>query len=51
MKNEGLKRCYARACKLVAEFQSVALTHIPRAENKEADKLVNAALDGKDLPE
>ena len=51
VKNEGLKRRYARACELVAEFQSVALTHIPRAENKEADKLVNAVLDGKDLPE
>ena len=51
VKNEGLKPYYARACDLVAEFQSVALTHIPRAKNKEADKLVNAVLDGKDLPE
>ena len=51
VKNEGLKPYFARACELVAEFQSVALTHIPRARNKEADKLVNAVLDGKDLPD
>lgn len=51
VKNEGLKPYYRRACELAGEFQSVALTHIPRAENREADKLVNAALDDRDLPE
>ncbi|MDP2649185.1 MAG: ribonuclease HI family protein [Patescibacteria group bacterium] len=30
---------------IVAHFQSVRFTHIPRAENKEADALVNEALD------
>ncbi len=51
VRNEGLKPYYARACELVAEFQSVALSHIPRQQNKEADKLVNAALDGKEIPD
>lgn len=31
----------------VAAFPNLVLTHIPRAENKEADRLVNEALDGK----
>jgi ribonuclease HI len=51
VKNEGLKPYHRRACDLVGEFQSVALTHIRRTDNKEADKLVNAALDGKDIPD
>jgi ribonuclease HI len=51
VKNEGLKPYYRRACDLVGEFQSVALTHIPRSDNREADKLVNAVLDGKDIPD
>jgi ribonuclease HI len=51
VKNEGLKPYYARACALVESFQSVAVTHIPRRNNTLADKLVNACLDGKELPE
>lgn len=51
VKNEGLKPLYERACELVHSFKSVAVTHIPRSENKLADKLVNAALDGKELPD
>lgn len=51
VKNEGLKPYYARACLLLDAFQSVAVTHVRRADNKLADKLVNACLDGKELPE
>jgi ribonuclease HI len=51
VKNAGLKPLYARACELVDSFKSVAVLHIPRSDNKLADKLVNAALDGKELPE
>jgi ribonuclease HI len=51
VKNEGLKLYYARACKMVDDFQLVAVNHIPRSQNKLADKLVNATLDGKELPE
>jgi ribonuclease HI len=31
----------------VANFPHLTLTHVPRAQNKEADRLVNEALDGK----
>ncbi len=31
----------------VSQFPNVTLIHVPRAENKEADRLVNEALDGK----
>ncbi len=31
----------------VASFPHLTLKHIPRAQNKEADRLVNEALDGK----
>lgn len=31
----------------VANFPHLILTHVPRAQNKEADRLVNEALDGK----
>lgn len=31
----------------VANFPHLTLTHIPREKNKEADRLVNEALDGK----
>ena len=51
VRNEGLKPFYERACQLVGEFKSVAVTHVPRADNKLADALVNACLDGRELPE
>lgn len=31
----------------VAHFPNLILTHVPREKNKEADRLVNEALDGK----
>jgi len=31
----------------VSSFPKLTLTHVPRAQNKEADRLVNEALDGK----
>ncbi len=31
----------------VSSFPNLTLTHVPRAQNKEADRLVNEALDGK----
>lgn len=31
----------------VSNFPNLTLTHVPRAKNKEADRLVNEALDGK----
>lgn len=31
----------------VANFPNLSLVHVPRAENKEADRLANEAMDGK----
>lgn len=45
VKNEGLQPLYDKVCSLVSEFEKVSFEHIPRERNKEADKLVNRALD------
>ncbi|MBW6440657.1 ribonuclease HI family protein [Patescibacteria group bacterium] len=45
MKNEGLKPLYFQVCDLILNFNSVKFFHIPREENKLADKLVNIELD------
>jgi ribonuclease HI len=49
VKNEALKPLYRKATSLLDALPDVKVMHVPRAENKEADKLANAALDGKDL--
>ena len=43
-----LRPLHARVSALLAQYDDVDLAHVPRAENAEADALVNAALD---LPE
>lgn len=46
MKNEGLKPLLAQIRVLIADLGGQAtFTHIPREQNKEADLLVNLALD------
>ena len=45
VKNEHLKPLYERACEMLRIFESVALKHIPREENREADRLSNEAID------
>jgi ribonuclease HI len=47
VKNEGLKQLYTRAKDLEDQFEKVTYTSIPRAQNKEADRMVNLALDHK----
>ena len=45
IKDANLKT-FAEAIKVLEqEYASVSYTHVPRAENKEADRLVNEALD------
>jgi ribonuclease HI len=41
---------FAKARDLVSEFQHVEFVHVPRAENAEADRLGNEALDGTPHP-
>lgn len=45
VKDATLKTYFDTAKLMVAEFNSVDFIHVPRAENKEADRLVNKALD------
>jgi ribonuclease HI len=45
VKNPGLAPLYKRILDLRTRFGRVALVHVPRAQNKVADKLANEALD------
>lgn len=45
IKEPELKKQAMRIQGLLKDFGTVTFTHIPRAENKEADRLVNEALD------
>ncbi|HVA37797.1 MAG TPA: ribonuclease HI family protein [Candidatus Dormibacteraeota bacterium] len=47
VKNEGLRPLYEEARRLLARFASVDLQHVPRSLNREADALVNRALDAR----
>ena len=45
VKNEGLKPLFLQACALVRRLGQVTFTHIPRAQNKDADRLSNLGMD------
>ena len=45
VKNPGLAPLYKRILDLRTRFQRVTIVHVPRAQNKLADKLANEALD------
>lgn len=45
IKEPGLKAQAAKVRSLLKDFGAVTFTYIPREENKEADRLVNEALD------
>jgi ribonuclease HI len=47
VKSEDIKPLHARARQLMASFPLVTVQHVRREQNIEADRLVNAALDGK----
>ncbi|MBI2339889.1 MAG: ribonuclease HI family protein [Deltaproteobacteria bacterium] len=49
VKNEGLIPYYEKAKNLLKSFEKVSFCHVPREENKEADKLANEAIDFKDV--
>jgi len=48
VKNEGLKPLYNKVRELTRNFKNFAAIHIPREQNKEADKLANMALDSQE---
>jgi ribonuclease HI len=45
VKNEAMKELHAQAKKALAEFDNWSIRHVKRAQNSDADKLVNQALD------
>jgi ribonuclease HI len=47
VKHPTLKPLFERARGMMAEFDSVAISHVPRDENTLADELANDELDGK----
>ena len=47
VKHEGLRPLYKKAMEYLSHFSKVSLIHIPREENKKADRLSNDAIDFK----
>lgn len=45
VKNEGLKPLHAKARLLAAQLGRVTYTHVPREQNKDADRLSNVGMD------
>jgi ribonuclease HI len=45
VKNEGLKPLHMQARMLVMQIGNVKFEHVPREQNKEADRLSNVAMD------
>ena len=45
VKNAALRPLYLRAAGLLGEFEGFTIAAVPRAENAEADRLANQALD------
>ncbi len=45
VKNAGLKGLFARCRRLSQAFESFRIEHVRREENRDADRMVNAALD------
>jgi ribonuclease HI len=46
VKNPQLKVLHDQAARLREQFAAVSVVHVPRAENRDADRLCNEALDG-----
>ncbi len=45
VKNPGLRALYDEAQRLIAQLETFSITHVPREQNAEADRLANAALE------
>jgi ribonuclease HI len=46
VKHAGMKELHAEVMRALANFDSWSIDHVRRAENADADRLVNQALDG-----
>jgi ribonuclease HI len=47
VKNPQLQELYFSTIKAISSFEKITFTHIPREENKEADRMANLAIDAK----
>lgn len=47
VKSEGLKPIYEEVMRILGQFKSFRVKHIPREQNKIADSLANRAMDSK----
>lgn len=47
VKNENIKKLFFQANDLILNFKKFIISYIPREQNKEADRLVNIAIDRK----
>ena len=47
VKHPSMVPLYREACALLGRFSRWEIAHVPREQNKEADKLANRALDEK----
>jgi ribonuclease HI len=45
VKNPGIAKKFLEVYRLLQGFQHVSIRHVPREQNREADALVNAAID------
>jgi len=45
IKEEDLQPLFLRVWNLMLDFKQISFSHLPRQQNKEADRLVNQALD------
>lgn len=48
VKNEGLKPLHSTALGLSGKFSAFSISHVPREENKEADRLSKKAVEAQD---
>jgi len=46
VRDEKLKKLFARAVHLLGQFDSYRIVHVPRERNKLADRLANRGIDG-----
>src|SRR5215468_9728470 len=51
IKHPGLRQLAAEAASVASRFESVRYTWVPREQNRRADALANAAMDGREPPE
>jgi len=47
VKNAGMKKLHEEVKRALRDFESWSIRHVRRAENADADRLVNEALDGE----